>query len=103
MVPKLSKRITGNVQNIHHDLRCYSNVNLSYLFTAVYFRFIVSIGKFLINGPVIFCVYSAVRLNGFIAVSEGFMGIVLTGLLMTVFETVAQSDTRTIHCNEERT
>lgn len=56
----------------------------------VYFSFIVPASKFMIIGLIVFCVYSTARLSGFIAISLGFMAIVLTGLLLVFFSTVAQ-------------
>ena len=63
---------------------------LIHLVTNVYFTFIVPVAKFLIIGLVVFCVYSATRLGGFISLSMGFMGITLTGVLIVFFLTVAQ-------------
>ena len=71
------------------------------LVTAVFFSFIVPVSKFLIIGLVVFCVYSAARLSGFIAMSLGFMGIILTGGLVAFFLTVAQIHALSIKMRKE--
>ena len=60
------------------------------LVTIVYFSFVVPVSEVLLIGLIVLCVYSAARLSGFIAMSLGFMGIVLTGVLIVFFLTVAQ-------------
>ena len=63
---------------------------LIHLVTSAYLSFIILVGNFLIIGLVVLCVYSAGRLHGFIAMSLGFMGIILTGGLFAFFLTLAQ-------------
>ena len=55
----------------------------------------------MIIGLVIFCVYSATRLGGFIALSLGFMGVTLTGLLIAFFLTMAQMHALSIEMRKQ--
>ena len=98
------KWITSSDFERRSDLyfRTYAaNLMLIRLVTSVYFSFIVPVAKLLIIGLVVFCVYSAARLDGFIATSLGFMGIILTGLLIVFFGTVAQIHALSIEMRRE--
>ena len=74
---------------------------LNALVSDVYMSFMVPVGKMMIIGLVIFCVYSATRLGGFIALSLGFMGVTLTGLTIALYLTMAQMHALSVEIRED--
>ena len=75
---------------------------LNALVSDVYMSFLVPVGKMMIIGLVIFCVYTtATRLGGFIALSLGFMGITLTGLILALYLTMAQMHALSVDMREQ--
>ena len=79
--PNVRKEFLLIYNSTRLQMRIASQVFLTFLFPA---------SKFMLIGLVVFCVYSALRLHGFLALSLGFMGFVLAAFLMMFFSTLAE-------------
>ena len=75
----------------HSFVTSYSSIQFIIQMTSdVFLSYTIPVGIYMLIGLIVFCTYSAARLEGFLALSLGFMGLILTVFVVVFMSTFAE-------------